>query len=248
MNHDEWRLISDGLQMAEVNMATDSAMLADCEQGRIPPTVRLYGWSEPAITVGYSQNTEAELDLERCRELGIAMVRRPTGGRALLHYRELTYAIVAPVSLAPFNRGLKATFQAVSEALLVGLQGLGIQGDLNTGKARPTPGVSRSPACFASLNHCEITVDGKKLVGSAQKRTSKAFLQHGSLIIESDHALFTSVLKFNSESERAATRQRLMDSTTSLNQVCDRKFSFEEISAALQEGFRKTLDGVYLNC
>jgi lipoyl(octanoyl) transferase len=248
MIHDEWRLISDGLQMAEENMATDSALLADCEQGRIPPTVRLYGWSKPAITIGYSQNANAELDLERCRELEIAIVRRPTGGRALLHHRELTYAIVAPVSLAPFNRGLKATFQAVSEALLVGLQGLGIQGDLNTGKSRPIPGVSRSPACFASLNHCEITVDGKKLVGSAQKRTSKAFLQHGSLIIESDHVLFTSVLKFNSESERTATRQRLLDSTTSLNQVCDRKFSFEEISAALREGFRKTLDGVYLNC
>ncbi len=247
MVHDEWRWISDGLQTAEENMAEDSALLADCEQGRVPPTVRLYGWSEPAITLGYSQKAEAELDIERCRELGIAVVRRPTGGRALLHTNELTYAVVAPVSLAPFNRGLKATFQAVSEALLVGLQGLGIRGDLNTRKERSAPGVSRSPACFASLNHCEITVDGKKLVGSAQKRTSKAFLQHGSLIIESDHELFASVLKFDSESERIATQQRLMCSTTALNQVSDRKFSFEEISAALQEGFRKTLDGVYLN-
>ena len=186
----EWRWITDGHLPAVENMAIDSALLADCEQGRIPPTVRLYGWSEPAITIGYSQNAEGELDIERCRELGIAMVRRPTGGRALLHHRELTYAVVAPVSMAPFNRGLKATFQAVSEALLMGLQSLGIQGDLNTGKERPALGISRSPACFASLNHCEITVDGKKLVGSAQKRTSKAFLQHGSLIIESDHALF----------------------------------------------------------
>ena len=80
MVHDEWRWISDGLQTAEENMAIDSALLADCEQGRIPPTVRLYGWSEPAITIGYSQNAEAELDLERCRELGIAIVRRPLRG------------------------------------------------------------------------------------------------------------------------------------------------------------------------
>ena len=247
MVHDEWRWISDGLLTAEENMTLDAALLADCEQGRIPPTVRLYGWSEPAITIGYSQNVEAELDIERCRELRIAIVRRPTGGRALLHTHELTYAVVAPVSLAPFNRGLKATFQAISEALLVGLQRLGIQGDLNTCKERSAPGVTRSPACFASLNHCEITVDGKKLVGSAQKRTSKAFLQHGSLIIESDHALFSSVLKFDTESEREATQQRLMHSTTTLSQICDRTFSFEEISAALQEGFRKTLGGVYLN-
>ena len=228
-------------------MAIDSALLADCAQGRIPPTVRLYGWSEPAITIGYSQNAEAELDLERCRELGIAIVRRPTGGRALLHAHELTYAVVAPVSLVPFNQGLKATFQAVSEALLAGLQGLGIQGGINTSKERSAPGVARSPACFASLNHCEITVDGKKLIGSAQKRTSKAFLQHGSLIIESDHGLFTSVLKFKSEIERVALQERLMRSTTTLNQICDRQFSFEEINAALQEGFRKTWGGVYLN-
>ena len=247
MVHDEWGWISDGLQTAEENMAKDSALLADCEQGRIPPTVRLYGWSEPAITLGYSQKAGQELDIERCRELGIAIVRRPTGGRALLHHRELTYAVVAPVSLAPFNRGLNATFQAVSEALLMGLHDLGIQGDINTSKERSVPRVTRSPACFASLNHCEITVDGKKLVGSAQKRTSKAFLQHGSLIIESDHALFTSVLKFDTESDRVAIQQRLMHSTTTLNQVCDQKFSFEEISAALQEGFRKTLGGVCLN-
>ena len=247
MVHDEWRWISDGLRTAEENMAVDSALLADCEQGRIPPTVRLYGWSKPAITIGYSQKAEAELDIERCRELDIAIVRRPTGGRALLHANELTYAVVAPVSRVPFNQGLKATFQAVSEALLVGLQGLGIQGDLNARKERSVPGVTRSPACFASLNHCEITVDGKKLVGSAQKRTSKAFLQHGSIIIESDHKLFASLLKFEDESERVALQERLMNSTTTLNQVCGQKFSFEEISDALQEGFRKTLDGVCLD-
>jgi lipoate-protein ligase A len=245
MVHDEWRWISDGLQTAEENMAVDSALLADCEQDRIPPTVRLYGWSEPAITIGYSQKADAELDIERCRESGIAIVRRPTGGRALLHANELTYAVVAPVSLSPFNQGLKATFQAISEALLAGLQGLGIQGDLNTSKQRAAS--TRSPACFASLNHCEITVDGKKLVGSAQKRTSKAFLQHGSIIIESDHKLFASLLKFEDESERVALQERLMNSTTTLNQVCGQKFSFEEISDALQEGFRKTLDGVCLD-
>ena len=245
MIHDEWRWISDSHHTAESNMAMDAALLVDCEQGRIPPTVRLYGWSESAITIGYSQKAERELDLERCRELGISVVRRPTGGRAILHHRELTYAVVAPVSITPFNRGLKETFGAISEALLAGLQGLGIRGDINTSKQRSES--TRSPACFASLNHCEITVDGKKLVGSAQKRTSKAFLQHGSLIIDADHERFASLLKFDDESERNATQQRLQDSTTTLNQVCDQKYSFEEIRAALQEGFRKTLGGVCLD-
>ena len=245
MVHEEWRWFADGRHTAEQNMAVDAALLADCEQGLILPTVRLYGWSEPAITLGYSQNASAELDMERCRELAIPVVRRPTGGRALLHYNELTYAVVAPVSLAPFNRGLQATFQVISEALLLGLQGLGIQGEINACQHRSE--TVRSPSCFASLNHYEITVDGKKLVGSAQKRTSKAFLQHGSVIIDADHELFTSVLKFEDEGERVALQERLMNSTTTLNQVCDRKLSFEEISSALQEGFRKTLGGVCLN-
>ncbi len=246
MSHDKWRLNFDGLQPAEWNMAEDSALLADCEQGLIPPTLRLYGWSEPAITIGYSQKAGEELDRDRCRELGVAIVRRPTGGRALLHYNELTYAVVAPVSLAPFNRGLKATFAAVSEALLTGLQRLGIRGDLNTGKRRPGSRPARSPACFASLNHCEITVDGKKLVGSAQKRTSKAFLQHGSVIIEFDHELFTSLLKFRDEPHRSETRQRLLDATTGLNRVCGRELTLEETGSALLGGFRKTFGGAWV--
>lgn len=242
MSNVDWRMKIDGLQTAEFNMAEDSELLARCEQGLIPPTMRVYGWSEPSISLGYSQNAEAELDMERCRELGIPVVRRPTGGRALLHYNELTYAVVAPVTLAPFNRGLKATFQAISEALVLSLEELDVQCDINTSKQRSGP--VRSPACYASLNHCEITVDGKKLVGSAQKRTSKAFLQHGSLVIESDHDLFTSLLRFNDERQRIDTRQRLLDATTSLNRVCGRELTFEEICNALREGFHKTF-GVF---
>ncbi len=246
MLQQEWRLNLDGLQTAEWNMAVDTSLLVDCEQGLIPPTVRFYGWSEPAITVGYSQKAEAELDRERCRELGIAVVRRPTGGRALLHHRELTYSIVAPMSLAPFDRGLKATFGAVSEALLAGLMSLGVRGDANTCRQKPGSGRRRSPACFASLNHCEITVDGKKLVGSAQKRTAKAFLQHGSVIIDSDHELFTSLLKFGDENQGAETRQRLLQSTTTLNQICGREVSLEETAAALITGFRSALGGIWV--
>lgn len=246
MPQQEWQWISDGLNTAEENMAVDASLLADCAQGLIPPTVRFYGWSQPAITVGYSQRYESELDVERCRAEGIEIVRRPTGGRALLHYNELTYAVVAPVSLAPFNRGLKATFAVVSEALRAGLQRLGIRGDLSAGKRRSGSGPARSPACFASLNHGEITVDGKKLVGSAQKRTSKAFLQHGSVIIESGHELFTSLLQFDDERQRSEIRQRLLESATGLNRVCGRELTLEEIGAALLKGFRKTFGGAWV--
>lgn len=243
MPQQEWQWISEGLNTAEENMAVDASLLADCAQGLIPPTVRFYGWSKPAITVGYSQRYESELDVERCRAEGIEIVRRPTGGRALLHYNELTYAVVAPVTLAPFDKGLKTTFEAISQALLAGLKNLKIRGGLNTGKHQSGSGHRRSPACFASLNHCEITVDGKKLVGSAQKRTAKAFLQHGSIILEADHERFVALLAIDNEDDRRVLLQHLLNSTTSLNQVCDSPVTFEQVAAALQDGFMTTFKG-----
>ena len=241
----EWHINIDRLESAKTNMARDSGLLAACGQGDIPPTLRLYGWSEPSITIGYSQNAEAELDLDRCREMGVPVVRRPTGGRALLHYKELTYSVVAPVSLAPFRGGLKATFATVSQALLAGLSHLGIQGEINDQKPSLRPKYTRNPACFASLNHCEITVGGKKLVGSAQKRTSRAFLQHGSIVMESCHDLFVSLLKFKEEQKRREVLQRLENTTTSLNHIGRRQFTFDETASAFMAGFQEAFDGIW---
>jgi len=243
MSEQQWRFIVDGFHSARHNMEADCALMSEGGQGLIQPTVRVYGWSEPAITVGYSQQYESELDVDRCRAEAIDIVRRPTGGRALLHHLEVTYAVAAPVSLPPFDRGLKATFGAVSEALLAGLRTLGVRGDLNTHKRPSSGGPRRSPACFAALNHCEITVDGKKLVGSAQKRTARSFLQHGSLILEPDHDRFVSLLKFECEERREDMRRHLLHSTTGLSEVCGRPVSFQEAAEALREGFRQTFSG-----
>lgn len=246
MDQHPWRWIEYGIYRARHNMAVDGALLEDCGRGRIPPSVRLYGWSEPAITVGYSQRYESELDVERCRAEGIDIVRRPTGGRALLHHRELSYAVVAPVSLAPFDQGLKATFNAVSEALLAGLGKLGIRGVLNKSRHPAPAGPRRSPACFAALNHCEITVDGKKLVGSAQRRNPQAFLQHGSIILEPDHERFVSLLAFEQEEDRRSLLRHLQDSTESLAGVCGSPPDVREIVRALKAGFMETFAGPWV--
>ena len=239
MMNDTWRYIEDGLCDGRWNMAVDQALLRSCERGNTPPTLRLYGWESPVLTVGYSQNLEREV--KQC--LGVPCVRRPTGGRALLHHRELTYSLVAPVDHPRFSGGLKQTFSAISQALLLGLRELGIdQARINDQKKIQHAG-RRSPACFASLNHCEITVQNRKLVGSAQRRTHGAFLQHGSIPIAASTWDFHSFLRYDNEEARLADSEKMKRFTTTLNAVCGESVSFERARSALRAGFETCFAG-----
>lgn len=232
-----WRLIEDGSGDGEMNMATDRAILQACGEGKAPPTLRLYGWREPTVTIGYSQNGCRDIDVNRCRSLGIPVLPRPTGGRALLHDKELTYSLVAPIPHPRFPPNLHTAFKAVSEALLVCLGKLGIQQAVMA-KPRGTPVNGRSPSCFSSLNHCEITVNNKKLIGSAQRRKSHSFLQHGSLWIDCDRELMNSLFQFNLPQAREANLKTLECNTITLNQLCGREVQFEEVAQAFQKGFK----------
>lgn len=256
MKSGEWRLIEDGLRDGGVNMATDHAILQAVAEGQAPPTVRLYGWKSPALTVGYSQNIGRDVDLARCGALGIPIVRRPTGGRAVLHDAEITYCVVAPIDHPRFPPSLGGTFRVVAEALLLCLAEMGIQdgaiaggaanggrrnGDrpARTGSSLPVDGGRRFLSCFASINHCEIAVRDRKLIGSAQRRTSRAFLQHGSALIDCDRGLLNSLFLFKDAGERRQNLERLRRSTATLNEVRGRETGFEEARRAFREGFRR---------
>ena len=123
----EWRVIEDGPKDGVLNMAIDSAILASCESSEIPPTLRLYSWKQPTLTVGYAQDIDKGIDFERCQELGIKVVRRPTGGRALLHHHEVTYSITAPVPHPKFPSSLQGSYKVVAQALLKALEELGVK-------------------------------------------------------------------------------------------------------------------------
>jgi lipoate-protein ligase A len=234
-----WRLIEDGALDGSLNMATDRAILTACGEGKAPPTLRLYGWTEPTLTVGYAQNSDRDVDLARCRALGIPVVQRPTGGRALLHDKELTYSLVAPIPHPRFSPNLREAFCAVSEALLLSLNRLGIR-DAEMTKPERTSSNGRSPSCFSTLNHYEITVKNKKLIGSAQRRTSRSFLQQGSLWIDCDRELMNSLFKFDTLKTRETNLEILRHSTISLNQLCQREVGYKEAAQAFQMGFQNT--------
>lgn len=165
------------------NMGLDEAMLRHIEAGGDACLLRLYGWSVPTLSLGYAQSFGKSVDVEHCAHHGIDVVRRVTGGRAVLHDREITYAVAMPYAWIAKRPTLRDCYGFVSDALMAALLGLGIP--VERGRGDPTA-ASRKAACFGSTMRDELHVEGKKLVGSAQRRGKLGFLQHGSVLLRAD--------------------------------------------------------------
>ncbi len=167
-------------------MAVDEALVDSCRRGARGPTLRLYGWDRPAISLGYFQRPETVVYLDRCLDAGVPVVRRTTGGRAVYHHHEVTYSLVAPVPHPCFPSTIRGTYEVVARALEFALAGLGVHvRRRERDPERPRHGAG-SPLCFDATSRNEITLDGKKVVGSAQRRWTTAFLQHGSILLRHD--------------------------------------------------------------
>ncbi len=177
-----WRLLLDAPGAGPWNMAVDDALLRSARSGA-PPTLRFYSWDGAWLSLGLSQPL-APARLAVCREVGVGVVRRATGGRAVLHGADLTYAVAAPAAALP--AGLHATYALLGEALGQGLSALGIASQRG-GAGAPEPQAGEFD-CFQSLATDELCVAGRKLAGSAQRRTGEGVLQHGSLRLAPDSA------------------------------------------------------------
>ena len=177
-----WRLLLDGPGDGPWNMAVDDALLRSA-RGDAPPTLRFYSWDGAWLSLGFSQPLDPARRA-RCREAGVGIVRRATGGRAVLHGADLTYAVASPAALLP--AGLHATYALLGEALRQGLAALGIAAE-RRGAGAPGPREGEFD-CFQSPAADELCVGGRKLAGSAQRRTGEGVLQHGSLRLAPDPA------------------------------------------------------------
>jgi lipoate-protein ligase A len=189
-----WRLVETADGGAAWNMALDEAVAAAVRRGAAPPTVRFYGWTSPSVSIGCFQRAR-DVDLAFCERESIAVVRRPTGGRAVFHGRELTYSVSAPRG-ALMPSSLLGTYRALSAAFLAAFKLLGLEPSAHTGRR---PSAERSPLCFASPSYGEVTLRGKKVVGSAQRRWPDGFLQQGSLPREVDRARTARVFRLSGE-------------------------------------------------
>lgn len=220
-----WRFVLDEARDGPTNMAIDEVLAVACAQGWSPPSLRLYRWATPTVSLGYNQPIRGEVDLAHCAQRGIPAVRRPTGGRALLHHHELTYSLALPIPRG--SRGILSDYRWISHCFLLALRRLGVQATLSRGAPRNE---KESGVCFLSPARYELTVDGRKLMGSAQRRLSGALLQHGSLLIDIDHSLWISVFPEARELEGRAT---------AVVRLLGRSPSWEELVAVVRVGFEE---------
>ena len=230
-----FNFLNSGKQDCYTNMATDEWLLRRSE-GLF---VRLYGWQPAAVSVGYGQNPAQELNLEKLTADGIDVVRRLTGGRAVLHAEELTYSVCGDIG-GIFGTTLAQTYEIIASALRSSLLNLKIPVELEKGGSsdmRVKNGVSLP--CFASTSRWEITLEGRKLVGSAQRREKNRFLQHGSILLSGKNRLI-SYLKLSGEAQ-IAYAETLETEAVSLEEA---GYSFSETGAqyAFCQGFEEVLN------
>jgi lipoate-protein ligase A len=200
---------------AALNMALDEAVSNGILNSSSPPTIRFYGWRPSAVSIGRFQSLRDEVDLERCIELGIDVVRRRTGGGAVFHDTdgEITYSLIAPEHLMP--KDINAAYREVCGHIVMALANLGVRSE------------------FAPIN--DIMVAGKKISGSAQSRRNSVFLQHGTLLLSTDIAKMFSVLKISDAKNAERNISSAKDRVTSLSEHSNA--SRDEILAALEEAF-----------
>ena len=233
-----WRLITSPPAAGAENMALDEAILEGVAAGESPPTLRLYAWTPPCLSLGHAQSIDA-VDLDNLGELGWDLVRRPTGGKAILHTDELTYSVAGNAADPLFAGGVLASYERLSAALLRGLQLLGLGAELRL-SPKPSPSENgSSPICFEVPGPYEITWAGRKLLGSAQRRRSGAVLQHGSLPLAGDLGRICSVLRLP---DREQATRRVRRAAATIEQALGRWIGWETAATALATGFREALE------
>ncbi len=234
-----WRLIVHPPARGAWNMAVDEAIARLAGAGKVPPTLRFYAWTPPCISLGRHQPLR-EVDLDRCRAAGVDVVRRPTGGRAILHVDEVTYSVAGPEDEPRLRGAVLDCYLRLSEGLTCGLKRLGLSVYKADAHARAGPDVSA--ACFEVPSAYEIlTTAGQKIVGSAQVRRRGWVLQHGAIPLKGDITRLVDYLAVD-EATRHALRQTLARRAVSLEAALGRPITFAEAVDTLVSGFAEALN------
>ncbi len=254
-----WRLLRSTPADGATNMAVDEAILRMVAAGQVPPTLRFYAWEPACLSLGRAQPL-ADADLEALQAAGFDLVRRPTGGRGILHVDELTYSVVAPQVDPRVAGGIMESYRRLSAGLMRGLERLGVK---NLAADRRTPpllaggaegsttpplvggaGGGKGPVCFEVPSDYEITAGGRKLVGSAQMRTQSMVLQHGALPLYGDVTRICSLLTARPDPARVRTRATTIEQALgSFGPDQDKhRITWDEVADALAAGFAEALN------
>ena len=236
---DSWRLIVTHPMRGAWNMALDESILEHVGRAESLPTLRLYAWDPPCLSLGHAQPF-SDVDVIRLKERGWEVVRRATGGRAILHTDELTYSVIASNDDPRVEGSVLESYNRLAQALLTAVKNLELPVELNNDVTQN--GILRNnPICFEIPSTYEITVDGKKLIGSAQARKKEGVLQHGSLPLTGDLTRICQALVFENESAREDASKRLLDRATTVESALGRAVAWETAAQSFIHAFEAQL-------
>lgn len=233
-----WRLIwSDHLTAAQ-NMAVDEAILEQVAARLAPPTLRIYGWRPPGVSLGYFQRLDDGVNVEAIHRRGYGLVRRPTGGRAIIHHHEVTYSVCIRTDDLHSGDSVLKSYRELSTGIAAGLCALGVPAQMPRKPVEDRVKGHELPAvCFAKTGGGDMVVDGRKIVGSAQVRRDGTILQHGSIPIRIDLEEHLEVLPGKGDLGTVAP-DALRRAAVGVADAMGRDVSFEELGLAVVEGFR----------
>ena len=235
-----WRLLLTPEAPGAWNMAVDEAILEAATHREVLPTLRLYAWNPPCLSLGYAQPI-SDVDESRLEKFDWDLVRRPTGGRAILHTDELTYSVCGPEDEPVLAGDILSSYKRLSSAILAAIEQIGISVQALPQKKNANS-KSPEPVCFEVPSNYEITADGKKLVGSAQARRQGGVLQHGTLPLYGDLTRIVQVLSFPSQTSREQAAERLLSRAATLNTAMGEIVSWKQAADSFIQAFQNTLD------
>ena len=245
MEKEVWRYIDSGYGSASFNMALDEALLDWHSEGKIPPVIRFYGWNPASLSIGYFQRIEREIDMEVVKKHGLGFVRRPTGGRGVLHEHELTYSVIVSEEHPEMPKTVTEAYRVISEGVLKGFQNLGLEAYFAVPRTDEEKNALKSPrsaVCFDAPSWYELVVEGRKVAGSAQTRQKGVILQHGAILLDLDEDKLFSLFKYSNERVKERMQKAFKTKAVAIKELSGRTVTMDEAITAFRDGFAEGLN------
>lgn len=240
-----WNFINTGSKDPYFNMAMDEALLNFVSRGEIDPVIRFYTWNPATLSIGYFQRLQKEIDIDKVEEKGFGLVRRQTGGRGVLHDKELTYSVIVPESHPNMPSIVTEAYRVISQGLLEGFKNLGFETYFavpKTPEVRQKLKQPRSSVCFDAPSWYELVVEGRKIAGSAQTRQKGVILQHGSILQDIDIDELFDMFIYKNDRLKAKMKEAFVEKAVAINDISDKHITIKQMEEAFEEGFKKGLN------
>lgn len=241
----QWYFINSGPCSPAYNMALDEALLDWHSQGEIPPVIRFYEWNPATVSIGYFQQVHKDINLDAVKKQNLGFIRRPTGGRAVLHDQELTYSVIVTESYPNMPETVTEAYRVISGGILQGFRLLGLDAYFSVPETKEQLDDLKKPksaVCFDAPSWYELVVEGKKVAGSAQTRQKGVILQHGAILLDLNEELLLSVFNFSSAEAKEKMRRKLPEKAVAMNRFVDTPFTVAQCVNAFSKGFEDALD------